>query len=344
LNYLYEQYNKVRQHSLNMIKCLANEAEFYAQVVPEVSPAVWNLGHTTWFFDAAVLGQYARSLGEEDSKLWYYLNSYYKGAGKHVRQACRGAILIDEVSLASIYKYRENVDAVMLKLIKYKREKEFTDLVTLGIHHEQQHQELYYAEVLRNRFERRDEGDWTFFPSRAPQSADIPLQWVPFAASMTEIGNVEGGFGFDNEYGVHKAYINPFAMMNRPVTNGEFSEFIEDGGYENYAFWLAEAWDDSYHEAHAQNGRQRYLSPSSPVLGKKRRYMARIHPAGLAKSRSPCAAFPRELFRGNCLCQMEKAAGKKGRETTYRDRMGARRQSHQCHGAGGEQSRRPPGR
>tara|TARA_Y100000588_G_scaffold339961_1_gene383015 strand:- start:371 stop:751 length:381 start_codon:yes stop_codon:yes gene_type:complete len=80
-----------------MVQCLEDAAEFYDQSVPEVSPPAWNLGHTTWFFDAIVLARYAGSIGEGDARFWYHFNSYYKGAGAHVRQACRGTVLIDDI-------------------------------------------------------------------------------------------------------------------------------------------------------------------------------------------------------------------------------------------------------
>ena len=89
-----ERYHRVRNHSLEMVALLSEE-EFYDQAVQEVSPPAWNLGHTNWFFDAVILGRYAGSLGR-DGNLWYHFNSYYKGEGRHVRQACRGAVLVHE--------------------------------------------------------------------------------------------------------------------------------------------------------------------------------------------------------------------------------------------------------
>ena len=239
---LRERYHRVRNHSLEMV-ALLREEELYHQAVQEVSPPAWNLGHTNWFFDAVILGRYGGTLGG-DGKLWYHFNSYYKGAGRHVRQACRGAVLVHEAPLQGILKYRSDVDEVMDLLLDGDHGEEFDRLVELGINHEQQHQELFYTEVLRNRFEGRAEGRHISGESRAPGSVEIPLRWVPFEETIAEVGNVEGGFGFDNEYGVHRQYIHSFAMMNRPVINGEFLEFIADGGYENFAWWFAEAWDD----------------------------------------------------------------------------------------------------
>jgi ergothioneine biosynthesis protein EgtB len=240
-----ERYEAVRNHSLEMVKCLEGDEEFYNQSVQEISPASWNLGHSTWFFDAIILSTYSHTIGGKDSDLWYHFNSYYKGAGKHVRQACRGTILITEVSLESIYKYRQDVDAIVHQLLLKDRGPEFDALVELGINHEQQHQELFYVEVLRNRFESNTTTPFLDLPEYPLTSTPVPVDWVSFAPALTEIGNVEGEFGFDNEYAIHKVYVNPFCLMNRPVTNSEYLEFIDDGGYENYEYWLAESWDDA---------------------------------------------------------------------------------------------------
>ena len=227
-----------------MVECLEGDAEFYDQSVPEVSPPAWNLGHTSWFFDAIVLGRYAGSIGQRDGKLWYHFNSYYKGVGEHVRQACRGSMMIGEIPVDDILKYRNDVDALMEHLFDSEPGEGFESLVGLGIHHEQQHQELFYSELLLNRFELRRNKDLCFPVANIRESRQIPLEWVGFDEALTEIGNVEGGFGFDNEYGVHKAYVQAFELMNRPVTNGEYLEFIEDGGYEAFEHWLADSWDD----------------------------------------------------------------------------------------------------
>ena len=227
-----------------MVQCLEEDAEFFDQSAPEVSPPAWNLGHTTWFFDAIVLARHTGPVGQADERLWYHFNSYYKGAGAHVRQACRGTVLIDKIPVADILKYRQDVDEVMDRLLADHPGNGFESLVALGIQHEQQHQELFYTELLRNRFELRQDDDLCFPASKALASTQIPVEWVGFDDAVTEVGNVEGGFGFDNEYGVHKAYVNAFELMNRPVINGEYLEFIEDGGYEEFSHWLAESWDD----------------------------------------------------------------------------------------------------
>lgn len=240
---LRSRYRHVRQHSLQMVQCL-EDAEFYDQSVPEVSPPAWNLGHTTWFFDAIVLARYAGSIGEGDARVWYHFNSYYKGAGAHVRQACRGTVLINEISVADILQYRHDVDEIMERLFADGLGDDFEWLVELGIQHEQQHQELFYTELLHNRFELHQSEDLCFPAAKAQESRRIPLEWIGFDDAVTEIGNLERGFGFDNEYGVHKAYVHAFELMNRPVSNGEYLEFIEDGGYKDFSHWLAESWDD----------------------------------------------------------------------------------------------------
>lgn len=158
-----------------------------------MSPPAWNLGHTTWFFDAIVLARHAGSIGDADARLWYHFNSYYKGAGAHVRQACRGTVLIDEIPVADILQYRHDVDEVMDRLLADDLGDSFENDVELGIQHEQQHQELYYAELLHNRFNLRQTEDLCFPVSKAQNSERIALEWLGFDDAVTEIGNVEGG-------------------------------------------------------------------------------------------------------------------------------------------------------
>lgn len=258
----------MRQHSLQMVEWLGCDAEYYDQSTPEVSPPAWNLGHTTWFFDVIVLARFGGSIGEGDERIWYHFNSYYKGAGAHVRQGCRGTVLIGEISVAEILKYRRDLDAVMERVLEEGSGEDIESVVELGIHHEQQHQELFYAELLRNRFELRQDDDTCFPDSKAPESKAVPLEWVGFEDALTEVGNVEGGFGFDNEYGVHKAYVHAFEVMNRPVTNGEYLEFIEDGGYETFSHWLAESWDDSTMRPILRLA-DREITPTAPLYWRK---------------------------------------------------------------------------
>ncbi len=230
---------------LSAALCGPLEAEDYRiQSMPDVSPPWWNLGHTSWFFAKNILEP--RGLAtDQDRALEFVLNSYYEALGPRVARVDRG--LLTRPTTAEVFAYRRSVDARLTALLGEAGEAELAalaPLVTAGIHHEQQHQELLVTEVkhilsvnppgLRSTYRK---------PRPSEAGTERPGRFVPFAGGVFGFGNVEGGWCWDNELPVHKGYLADFQLFDRLVTNREYLEFIDDGGYRQPLLWLSNGWE-----------------------------------------------------------------------------------------------------
>lgn len=241
---LCERFRHTRQTSRDLCRPLKAE-DFRIQSMPDVSPPWWNLGHTTWFFAKNVLercGRYRPS----DARLEYVLNSYYESLGPRIPRGERG--LVTRPTTEEIYDFRTTVDERMESLFAEASDEDFADLaplVEVGIHHEQQHQELLVTE-LKHIFGTNPSPLREPYCSPAAASANDNSQgeatFVPFSGGVHEVGNLEGGWCWDNEAPVHKAYLEDFALLNRLVTNREYLAFVEDGGYRDPLLWLSNGW------------------------------------------------------------------------------------------------------
>ncbi|MES1211189.1 MAG: SUMF1/EgtB/PvdO family nonheme iron enzyme, partial [Acidobacteriota bacterium] len=211
--------------------------------MPDVSPPWWNLGHTTWFLAKNILEPFG-NYREEDARLEYVLNSYYETLGPRIRRDHRG--LVGRPTNEEVFAFRRSVDARMEELIRTVPDVELAQiefLVVTGIHHEQQHQELLVTEVKHILGSNVPGLREPYRPEAANgHRAASQLAWVPFEGGVHEIGNVEGGWCWDNEMPVHKTYLEDFSLASRLVTNGEYLEFIQDGGYRNPILWLSNGW------------------------------------------------------------------------------------------------------
>jgi ergothioneine biosynthesis protein EgtB len=249
---LADQFRSVRRSSIDMCKPLSAE-EYRIQPIAEVSPPWWNLGHTSWFFARNVL----RRLGGEylplDEQLDFVLNSYYVSLGERLARNRRG--WMTRPTTEEIYAYRQSVDQRVLALIDSATETtlpELAWLLTIGMQHEQQHQELFYTEIKYILAQTPE----PLRPAYRPRSEDTrciaetqPASVVEFKGGLFDFGNVEGGWCWDNELPVHKYFLDDFALANRPVTNAEFLEFVDDGGYDNQLLWLDNGWNWRCREA-----------------------------------------------------------------------------------------------
>lgn len=232
---LVEQFYKVRAFSDQMIKGLTDE-ELLQQEAVIVSPPLWNLAHTTWIFDV-ILDKFNMRIG--DSHFWYLFNSYYrKITSERLPQSQRGERLKREkISLELVLKYRKDVnERIGTLLASLKNNEELKALVRIGIAHEEQHQELFFSELLFNMVH-GPVSDRKYNQRSDNYSTPYQLEWIKWQADFSDIGNVGTGFGYDNEYQIHQLYIGEFEIANRPITYGEIIEFIEDGGYENPTWW-----------------------------------------------------------------------------------------------------------
>ena len=245
---LLPHYESVRRFSQLLCEPLEIE-DFVVQSMPDASPIRWHLAHTTWFFETFVLKPFVPNYEPIDPLYEYLFNSYYNGVGQQFPRAKRG--LLTRPSVADVYLYRQTIDNQIKRLLAEAGESlapKIAPLVQLGLHHEQQHQELMLTD-LKHAFAQNP-----LYPvyqelphSEPPQT---PQQtWHHFDGSIVEIGHTGESFAYDNETPRHEALIQSFEIAGRLVTNGEMLEFLEDGGYRRPELWLSLGWNQLQSEA-----------------------------------------------------------------------------------------------
>ncbi len=237
---MLQRYAGVREHSVALAAPLSEE-DCCVQSMPDASPVKWHLAHVTWFFETFILERFAPDFQPYRPEFRMLFNSYYNGVGEKYPRPQRG--LLTRPALSEILDYRRTVDARMRGLLSAAElAPEVLPLVELGLHHEQQHQELMLTDIKHLLAQN------PLFPAYAPPPAPTtpavpPLGWLPHEGGVVEIGHAGAGFCFDNELPHHRQFIEPFRFASRLVSNGEYLAFVEDGGYANPALWLAEGWD-----------------------------------------------------------------------------------------------------
>lgn len=233
-------YASTRQHTLALAAPLSAE-DCMAQSMPDASPVKWHLAHTTWFFETFILERFEPGFAPFHPDFRFLFNSYYNGIGARHPRAQRG--LLSRPSLAEVHAYRRNVDGRMLRLIGLlPGDTKLEELVTLGLHHEQQHQELILTDVKHLLAQN------PLFPAYSPDAphsgpALEAFRWVTFEGGITRLGFAGDGFCFDNELPSHRVFVEPFALASRLVSNRDYRAFIQAGGYHDPALWLSEGWD-----------------------------------------------------------------------------------------------------
>jgi ergothioneine biosynthesis protein EgtB len=235
---LADRFLAVRRLSEALARPLSPEDQT-VQSMPDASPTKWHLAHTTWFFETFVLRPHLRTWRPFDPAYEYLFNSYYEAVGPRHPRPQRG--MITRPGVAEILAYRRHVTAAMAELIA-SGPGDWTATVELGLHHEQQHQELILMDAKHMLSMN------PLFPVYAPESttpgADAPaLGWLDFEGGLVEMGHAANGFAFDNEGPRHRTWVDPFALATRLVTCGEYAAFIDDGGYRRPEFWLSAGWD-----------------------------------------------------------------------------------------------------
>jgi ergothioneine biosynthesis protein EgtB len=210
------------------------------QSMPDASPVKWHLAHVSWFFDTFVLADYAPQYTMFDPAYRTLFNSYYNAVGDRHPRAERG--LLSRPDLGEVMAFRAHVDREIQRLLTQPAPAAALALIELGIQHEQQHQELILTDVkhLLSRNPQRPvyHGRW---PLAAVQP--LPMSWHPYAGGLVSLGHAGDRFAFDNETPAHHAFVAPFELASRPVTHGEFAEFIADGGYRRPELWLSLGWE-----------------------------------------------------------------------------------------------------
>ncbi|MCY7338337.1 MAG: ergothioneine biosynthesis protein EgtB [Sphingomonas bacterium] len=224
-----------------------SDADATVQPNPDASPAKWHLAHTTWFFETFVLRDHVPGYQLHDERFPFLFNSYYEGEGERHVRAKRG--LISRPSLDEVRTWRGAVDAALSAALS-SLPAPVLALIELGIQHEQQHQELFLTDILATFAENPIEPAYGALGPAACLATE-PLTWLPGREGVVEIGAAPGGastkpgtgFAFDCERPRHRALLHPYAIANRCITNGEWADFIADGGYEAPSHWLSEGWD-----------------------------------------------------------------------------------------------------
>ncbi|HYC52795.1 MAG TPA: ergothioneine biosynthesis protein EgtB [Gemmatimonadaceae bacterium] len=241
------QYHVVRGQTEAL--CAPLQADDYVvSSMPDVSPTKWHLAHTSWFFETFVLAEHAAGAGfhyaPPDPRYAYLFNSYYVQAGERHCRAQRG--LVTRPTVAEVFAYRAHVDDAMARLLGTMGddpEHPAAPLIELGLHHEQQHQELllmdikhvFFTNPLRPAYRRWER-------SAIATSPSAPITWWRTGAGVRRIGHEGPGFAFDNERPAHRVFLEAFRLGSRLVTNEEFLAFVEDGGYARPTLWLSEGW------------------------------------------------------------------------------------------------------
>jgi ergothioneine biosynthesis protein EgtB len=237
---LLARYAAVRRLTERLCEPLATE-DYVIQAMADVSPAKWHLAHVSWFFETFVLRRVLPAYRPLDERYAMLFNSYYNGVGPQFSRPARGHL--SRPTVAEVYAYRAHVDKAMLMLLdgEPERAESIAAVVELGLHHEQQHQELLVTDLKFNLSVN------PLRPAYGPAEAAAvvtapPLTRVPFDGETAEIGYDGTEFSFDNERPRHRVLLAPYALASRLVTNGAYLEFIRDGGYDRPELWLSDGW------------------------------------------------------------------------------------------------------
>ncbi len=235
-----DHYHAVRATTLSLIAELAPE-DTVVQTMPDVSPTKWHLAHVTWFFERFVLEPHLENYSRLSDDYHFLFNSYYVTAGQMHARPQRG--LLSRPTLADILEYRSHVDAAMLQLLQTRGDDEtIQQLTALGLNHEQQHQELLLTDI-KHVFSCNPLEPAVSSSLAAPTPVSVPeYSYNNGDSGIHRIGAAGEGFFFDNETPRHDALLHEHRVGNRLVTNGEFREFIEDGGYTTPELWLSDGW------------------------------------------------------------------------------------------------------
>ena len=237
---LLSDYRRVRTLSERLAAPLAPEDQV-VQTMPDVSPTKWHLAHVTWFFEHFVLAPNLAGYRVFDERWHYLFNSYYYTVGQMHDRPRRG--LLSRPTVAEVLEFRAYVDEAMERLLETSGDDpDLAFRVTLGLHHEQQHQELLLTDIKHVLWTNPLGPAYDERLSPAPAEAAPPLAFAERDGGEVWIGSDERDFFFDNETPRHSVRLRPHALANRLVTNAEFREFIADGGYREPALWLADGW------------------------------------------------------------------------------------------------------
>jgi ergothioneine biosynthesis protein EgtB len=248
-DWLLSSFESVRRHTMRLVAPLSAE-DCCVQSMPDASPVKWHLAHTTWFFETFVLERYEANFTPYHPAFRFLFNSYYNGVGDRHARCQRG--LITRPPHDEVLAYRADVDHRVAALLELHGREEVerhevracAELITIGLQHEQQHQELIMTDVKHLLASNPLYPAYLTAPAVAETACqNLPLDWHQFDAGLTQLGHCGDEFSFDNETPRHRQFLEAFSIADRLVTNGEFRAFINAGGYRNSSLWLSEGWD-----------------------------------------------------------------------------------------------------
>jgi len=233
-------YRAVRGRTLALAAPLSPEDQM-VQSMADASPTKWHLAHTTWFFETFVLRPHVAGYRLFDERFGLLFNSYYEAVGPRVERGRRG--LLARPSLAEVRAYREHVDEALVRLLETGgADAQIAATIVLGVHHEQQHQELILTDIKHALAANPLRPAYAALPPTAPAVPIAPITFRAFDEGVVWIGHQGDGFAFDNEGPRHRRFLRAFAIADRPITCGEYLAFMRDGGYQRPEPWLSEGW------------------------------------------------------------------------------------------------------
>lgn len=231
---------ETRHHTETICKPLEIE-DYVVQPIVDVSPPKWHLGHTTWFFEEFILKPHKPAYKLFHDDFAFVFNSYYENVGKRVVRNDRGNL--SRPGVAKVYDYRYYVTNEMKDFLSGGISPEIEEILLIGIHHEKQHQELLLTDI------KYILGNNPLLPKYSDAFQENPIQefqqqWVRMKEGIYEIGHEDAkDFCYDNELGRHTVYLHDYSISNKLITNSEYLDFIDAGGYKDFNLWHAEGWD-----------------------------------------------------------------------------------------------------
>jgi ergothioneine biosynthesis protein EgtB len=242
---LASRYRQVRARTETLAAPLSPEDQT-VQSMPDVSPTKWHRAHTSWFFETFLLESELLGYRPFHPAYAYLFNSYYEGVGARYPRPRRG--VVSRPGVAEVGEYRRHVDESMGLLLADTLSPDVADLVELGLHHEQQHQELLLMDIKHVLSCNPLQPAYTTVKVDEPRDAR-PAAWIEHDGGLVDTGHCDDTFGFDNEFPRHTSHLEPFVVADRPVTCGEWLAFMDDGGYGRPDLWLSDGWATAQSEA-----------------------------------------------------------------------------------------------
>lgn len=239
---LLQSYHQMRGFSKKICETLEPE-DYVIQTMPEASPTKWHLAHTSWFFETFLLEKFYPGYESLHPQYGFLFNSYYNAIGAFFSRPHRG--LLSRPTVKEVFHYRSDIDLFVTELLESADEQllaKLEPILTLGIHHEQQHQELMLTDIKSVFWQNPLRP--VFCQRVVPEPQPVPaIQSLQFAGGVYWVGHQGSRFCYDNESPRHRVFVHPFELASRLITNAEFLAFMEDGGYRRPELWLSLGWN-----------------------------------------------------------------------------------------------------